>query len=289
MFCLQLFVPQLYLFCFLLFFYCPIGGWGAKKCPESHKRFLGCWTCVPRFVLFFPRKCQHRECVGQSGRACCQSPAFTNWASPLSLYLTSQGCNDRPAARSRSSSSKCRREYDLMMGMSPTWGFWQRRMVQGEGAWAKRAQITPNGTQSGLLCCRICSFISRTSPALDHRDYTCWKDACATGRLHPSPRCQPRSAWRSRYGQRVRAQICAPFPFCFVVCQTQRCIAECKITLWATIAWDVFFFLNTCVCSLRMPFHDDLEFSAAEATQGFALLNCYLCNPCMALMHGLQK
>lgn len=181
---------------------------------------------------------------------------------------------------------KCRREYDLMMVMSPTWGFWQRRMARGEGAWAKRAQITPNGTLSGLLCCRICSFISRTSPALDPRDCTCWRDACATERLHPSPRCQPRSAWRSRYGQRVHARTNLR-SLSFLLCclpdsEVQRWMQ--KNILWATFAWDAFSFFNTCVCSPRMPFHDDLEFSAAEATQGFALLNCYLCNPCMALM-----
>lgn len=110
-----------------------------------------------------------------------------------------------PPCASEVSSSKCRREYDLMMVMSPTWGFWQRRMVQDEGAWAKRAQTTRNGTQSGSLCYRICSFILRTSPVLDPRDYTCWRDAHATGRLHLNLRCQPRSVWKSRYGERARA------------------------------------------------------------------------------------
>lgn len=48
---------------------------------------------------------------------------------------TSEGCNDRSTLRvAEVSSSKCRREYDLMMVMSPTWGFWQKRMARGEGA-----------------------------------------------------------------------------------------------------------------------------------------------------------
>ena len=94
-----------------------------------------------------------------------------------------------------------------MTVMSPTWGFWRKRMVRGEGAWAKRALTTRNGTRSGSLCCRTCSFISRTSPALDPRDYTCWRDAYATGRLHPNPRSQPRSVWKSRYGERAHTHI----------------------------------------------------------------------------------
>lgn len=109
-----------------------------------------------------------------------------------------------PLCAAEVSTSKCRREYDSMMVMLPTWGFWRKRMVQGGEAWAKKALTTRNGTQSGSLCYKTCSFISRTSPALDPRDYTCWKDAYATGRLHRNLHSQPRSAWKSRYGERLR-------------------------------------------------------------------------------------
>lgn len=112
-----------------------------------------------------------------------------------------------PPCAAQVSSSKCRREYDLMMVMSPTWGFWQKRMVQDEGAWAKRALTTRNGTQSGSLCYKICSFILRTSPAPDPRDYTCWREAYATGRLHRNLHSQLRSVWKSRYGERAHAYI----------------------------------------------------------------------------------
>lgn len=95
-----------------------------------------------------------------------------------------------------------------MMVMSPTWGFWQKRMVRDEGAWARRARTTRNGTQSGSLCYKICCFILRTSPARDPRDYTCWRDAYATGRLHQNLHSQPRSVWKSRYGERARARAC---------------------------------------------------------------------------------
>lgn len=39
-----------------------------------------------------------------------------------------------PPCAAEVSASKCRRQYDLMMVMSPTWGFWLKRMVQDEGA-----------------------------------------------------------------------------------------------------------------------------------------------------------
>lgn len=39
-----------------------------------------------------------------------------------------------PLCAAEVSTSKCRREYDSMMVMLPTWGFWRKRMVQDEGA-----------------------------------------------------------------------------------------------------------------------------------------------------------
>lgn len=42
--------------------------------------------------------------------------------------------SDPPGAAPSVHNQKCRREYGSMMAMSPTWGFWQRRMVRGEGA-----------------------------------------------------------------------------------------------------------------------------------------------------------
>lgn len=173
------------------------------------QKILGCWTCAARFVPLFLLKCQHGECVGQSGQACCYWSAFRKSTSCLSWFYSSlqrlqKDVTTDPPCAAEVSSSKCRREYDLMMVMSPTWGFWQKRMVQDEGAWAKRAPTTRNGTQSGSLCYKTCSFISRMSPALDPRDYTCWKDAYATGRLRRNLHSQPRSVWKSRYGELAR-------------------------------------------------------------------------------------
>lgn len=133
-----------------------------------------------------------------------------------------------------------------MTVMSPTWGFWQKRMVLDEGAWAKRAPITRNGTQSGLLCYKICSFILRTSPALGPRDYTCWKDAYATGRLHRNLHSQPRSVWKSRYGERARANthtgsLTHSFVFRLNVKILTRCNTACKICLCASNAFELYF------------------------------------------------
>lgn len=57
---------------------------------------------------------------------------FFFFLSPLER-LQKDVTTDPPCA-AEVSSSKCRREYDLMMVMSPTWGFWRKRMVQDEGA-----------------------------------------------------------------------------------------------------------------------------------------------------------
>lgn len=182
---------------------------GPAKRSEYDKRFfLGCWTLILLLSFFtrMPKRWMRR----------------TVWTSPLAVVrikrkvlpfldvlslpgATLGGCNDaiQPCA-AQVSTSKCRREYGWTMVMSPTWGFWQKRTAREEGAWAKRARTTRNGTPSGSLCCKTCSFISRTSPALDPRDCTCWRDAYATGRLRRSPHSQPRSVWKSRYGERAR-------------------------------------------------------------------------------------
>lgn len=52
---------------FRLFFYRIM--WTFKALGVWHK-ILGCWTCAARFVPLFLLKCQHGECVGQSGQAC---------------------------------------------------------------------------------------------------------------------------------------------------------------------------------------------------------------------------
>ena len=180
-----------------------------------------------------------------------------------------------PPCAAEVSLSKCRREYDLMMVMSPTWGFWQKRMVQDEGAWAKRAQTTQTGTQSGLLCYKICYFILRTSPVLDPPDYTCWKDAYATGRLHRNLHCQPRSVWKSRYGEsahtHARAQalsLSVALLYCFAGFMLKYWRGETLNAKFVPAPFNSILVpikaLSLCIYSSYFPSHDDLKSSAAE-------------------------
>lgn len=179
-----------------------------------------------------------------------------------------------PPCAAQVSSSKCRREYDLMMVMSPTWGFWQKRMVQDEGAWAKRALTTRNGTQSGSLCYKICSFILRTSPAPDPRDYTCWREAYATGRLHRNLHSQLRSVWKSRYGERAHAYIqthTCTITHTHMLCHSLLyCFSGFMLKYWrgATLNVKLQTPLNSILSAFLMHTflvsHDNLKSSAAE-------------------------
>lgn len=62
------------------------------------QKILGCWTLV--LFLSFLLRCQHGECVGQSGQARSLWSAFRKSTSWLSWFesiskATSEGCNDR--------------------------------------------------------------------------------------------------------------------------------------------------------------------------------------------------
>ncbi len=67
----------------------------------------------------------------------CQASFLIPKSARLLGDLALRRCKDKNKPfpkKPASSSQKCRREFDLMMVMSPTWVFWQRKMARGEAA-----------------------------------------------------------------------------------------------------------------------------------------------------------